>query len=248
MRGVRFPPCRSRRGVSRVVVAAALVSLALVTAGGAGVPLLPAEIPAAERARLVPIADQADVATQVEAAPFVARPEIFEYLLDHPDFASHLVRALRLARYKVVRTAQGLFLDDGWGVTGHFWVVYAADGTRVVHARGQYNHVLLPTISGDAVTVIAYDATPAADGRSVFHTRFTGFVKLDSRFVARMMKLASAVAQRKADREARKIMEVFAEVSRAVDTDPAGVLAKVRERPDVPRRELAEFEQLVSAR
>lgn len=229
-------------------VAAGLGALALLAGGATASPSLPGAIPVSERARLAPIADQADVSTQVEAEPFLARPAIFEYLLDHPDFASHLVRALRLARYKVVRTPQGLYLDDGWGVTGHFWVVYAADGTRVAHARGEYRHLLLPTIHGDAVTIIAYGATPAADGRSVFHTKFTGYVKLDSRFLATVMKLASSVAQRKADREARKIMKVFAEISQALESDAAGVLARVRQRPDVPRRELAEFERLVSAR
>ncbi len=219
--------------------------LAVATAWGGPAPGLPAALPAPERARLQPIADHADVSTRVEAEPFLGRREVFEYLLDHPEFASHLVRALKLARYRITRTPEGLHLDDGWGVTGHFRVVYAADGTRVMLARGQYTKALLPAIHGEAVTVIAYETAPAVDGRDLFRTTVTGFVKLDSRLLAAAMKLASAAAQRKADLEARRLMKVFARVSRAIDADPAGVLARLRERPEVPLPQLAEFARLL---
>lgn len=219
----------------------------LVFSAGA-VPSLPPDLPPAERDRLRPIAEQADVSTHVEARSFVARQDVFEYLLDHPELASHVARALRLARYQVRRTPEGLWLDDGWGVTGYFRVVYASNGTRVSHARGQFKKALLPTIHGEAVTVIAYDATPIGDGRSRFRTWVTGFVRLDSRFLAGLMRLASSVAQRKADLEARRLMKVFAEASTAIDADPAGVLARVSQRPDVPRRELEEFARLLSDR
>ncbi len=220
----------------------------IVAAAAAATPTLPAALPSSERARLAPIADRADVSTEVAAEPFLTRRPVFEFLLDHPDFASHVTGALKLARYKITRTGDGFYLDEGWGVYGNFWVVYAGEGTRVMLARGEYRNAVLPTIYGDAVTIIAYDATPAADGRSVVHTTVSGFLKLDSRVLARLMQLASNVAQRKADREARKLMKVFAEASQAIEKDPAGVVARLRQRPGVPGRELEEFARLVSAR
>ena len=57
----------------------------------------------------------ASVATRVAAPAFPARREVFEYLLDHPELASHVTRALKVARYRIWRTRDGLFLDDGWG-------------------------------------------------------------------------------------------------------------------------------------
>lgn len=216
--------------------------------GSAAGPALPTELPAAARGRLQPIAEHADVTTQVEAEPFVARRDVFEYLLDHPEFASHVARALRLARYKITRTSDGLYLDDGWGATGSFWLVYAHDGTRVMRARGEYKKTLLPAIHGDAITVIAYEASPAPDGRNLLRTTVTGFVKLDSRLLATVMKLVGSAAQNKADLEARRLMKVFARASRAIDTDPAGVVAQLRQRPDVPPRELEEFSRLLGLR
>ena len=47
-------------------------------------------------------------------------------------------------------TAEGLFLDEGYGTTGLFWVAYEAGVTRVIYARGQLQIPLLPTIHGEA--------------------------------------------------------------------------------------------------
>jgi hypothetical protein len=209
---------------------------------------LPPGVPAAARERLLEVARTASVSTRTEGEPFVGRREVFEYLLDHPEFATHVTRSLRLARYRVWREPDGLWLDDGWGATGRFDVVHATDGTRVMYARGQYRHWLLPTIRGQAVVVIEYGSRPAPDDREVISTVITGFVKLDSRFWAATGKLLGDVATAKAEREARKLVKVFARTTRAVEENPAAVTAGLRERGDVPARELAEFERLLSRR
>ena len=230
--------------------AAALCLLWLLSTASAARPnsVLPAELPEPDRSRLQAVADGADVQTRVDAEPFTTRPEIFEYLLDHPEFATHVTRTLRLARYRIWRTPEGLYLDDGWGATGHFWVVYAGPGTRVMRARGEYKKGVLPSIQGEAVTMIEYGLASTGNGKSVVRTTVSGFLKLDSRMVAMAMKMASAVAQRKADLEAHRLMRVFAKASRAIDENPAGVLEQVRQRPDVPKQELQEFSRLLTSR
>src|SRR3989475_3739959 len=161
----------------------------LALAGARGVVLLPsalaarphppppAEMPASERSRLAAVTATASLATHAAGEPFVARREVFEYLLDHPEFAAHLTRTLRIARYRIWREPDGLWLDDGWGTVGRFAVVYAGNSTRVMHARGGYTHWLLPTIRGQAVVVIEYGVQPAADGKSLISAAGTGFLK-----------------------------------------------------------------------
>ncbi|MBI4636584.1 MAG: hypothetical protein HY727_09585 [Candidatus Rokubacteria bacterium] len=211
-------------------------------------PALPPEISAAERARLQQVVENATVSTRIEAEPFPGRREVFEYLLDHPEFATHVTRTLRVARYRIWRTPEGLFLDDGWGATGHFSIAYAASGTRVFHAQGQYDQRILPSIHGQGVVVIEYGFRAAAEGRTQVTTTVTGFVKLESRLLALASKLAMGVASRKADLEARRLMKVFAKVSRALEEDPGRVYAELRQRPDVPQRELEEFRVLLNLR
>ncbi len=226
------------------------MGLLAVFAGATAAALsLPPDIPAPERGRLQALADQAAVATHVEAEPFLARPAIFEYLVDHPEFATHVTRALRLARYRIWQTAEGLALDDGWGATGIFRVVHAGRGDRLMYCRGEYNKTLLPTINGEAIARIEWGYSPAPDAaQRVVHATVTGFVKFDSRVMTLAVKAAKPIAQHKADTEARKLMRTFARVSQAIHDDPAGVLRKLRERPDVPQRELEEFSRLVTAR
>ncbi len=239
---------RTWRLLSLVLLAGSALGAPAQASAAGPAPSLPELMPAAERVRLLAIAQKAAVSTRVAGDAFLARPDVFEYLLDHPDFATHVTGALRAARYRIWRTPDGFFLDDGWGVTGHFRVAYAAHGARVMHAEGQYRHWLLPDIRGQAVVVLEYAFTPARDGQSRVSTVLSGFVVLDSRAAGFAATLLSPLAERKAALEARRLVRVFARVSRAIDENPAGVYEKLRERPGVPQRELEEFGRLLSVR
>ena len=230
----------------RAYRAAATIVLVLgfggvVAAAGA----LPSDLSGPHRARVEAIAQTAAVSTHVAAEPFVGRPEVFEFLLNHPEFASRVTRVLKVARYRIWREPDGLRLDDGWGTVGRFDIVYAVGGTRVMYARGVYHHRLLPDIHGEAVVMIEYGARPSADGKSVIAATVTGHVKLDSGFLSFATKLATPVARAKADREAKLLVKVFAKVTRAADEHPASLCQELAGQPDVSPRELAEFRTLL---
>jgi len=240
-------------GFRHCLPAALAIGLVLSSLGeGAHLAALPPDVPPAERGRLEEIAESAAVSTQVWAEPFVARREIFEYLLDHPEFASHVVRTLRLARYRVWRTGDGFFLDDGWGAKGRFSVVSAtrrrdgSGGSRVMYAQGRYEPAMLPSIKGQAVVLLDYGIQPESGGKSIITTALSGYVKLDSRVLSAAGKAAGPVARAKADLEARRLVKVFAKTTRAIEADPAHVYAQVRDNPEVPRAELEEFRRLLN--
>jgi hypothetical protein len=180
----------------------------------------------------------------VEFEPYVVRPEVFEYLLDHPEFASHVTRALRAARYKIWREAGSLWLDDGWGVKGTFALAHAEPGLRLMHAQGAYQSAL-PDIKGRAVVALAYKFQPAPQGRQQVATVLTSFVQIDSAVIRAIGRMGGSLVQKKADREARQLLRVFSKVSRAIEDNPAEVYAKVRAHPEVPRQELEEFRKLL---
>lgn len=247
----------SRRGdpVIRLFAAtlAGAVWLALLPVASSGAAdstalSLPQGIPAAERGRLSGLAADAAIATRVDGEPFPARRDVFEYLLNHLAFTTQVTQTLRFARLRIWQTPEGLALDEGWGTTGRLWVVYAANGTRVIYTRGQHDMALLPSIRGEMLLIIDYHYVPEAQGRELVKTAVAGFVKLDSRILSGVLKIGSAIAQRKADLEARRIVKLLAKVSRAVEDDPAGVYAKLRDRPEVPRAELEEFRTLLGLR
>jgi hypothetical protein len=238
---------RHRTRVAWVLVGTAVVVLLASTARGATPSRsLPTQIPAAARARLQELANTSSVSASASAEPFLARHDVLEFLLDHPELATHLTRTLRLGRYRVWRAPDGgLWFDDGWGVVGQFTIEYAAPGTRVVYARGQYKAGFLPSIQGQAVVVLEYRVSPAEAGHSLVAPALTGFVKLDSNILALAGRLAGAVATAKAEKEARRLVKMCVSVSRAIDENPAQVLEQLRQRPDVPRGDLEEFRRLL---
>lgn len=215
-------------------------------AAAAGPLALPSQVPLPARARVQPVTDNPSLAVKVDGEPFVARRDLFEYLLDHPDFTTHVTRVLKLARYRIWRTADGLAIDDGWGTVGTFELVHAAAGLRLMYARGVYQQKILPDIHGHAVVVIDYGVQPAAGGRSAINAAVTGFVKLDSRILNLASKLATSVATAKGEKEARRLVKLFARTTRAIEADPAAVFDKVRQSPNVPARELEGFRRLLN--
>ena len=209
---------------------------------------LPAEIPSVQRVGLQEVVDRAVVSTRAEAEPYAARAEVFEYLLNHPEFATHVTRTLKLARFRIWQTAEGLALDDGWGTKGDFALMYAGAGRRVFYARGRYEQRLLPDISGQAVVTIEYAFRPDGAGRTVVATAVSGHVALDSRLLTLVGRLLGPLAQRKADREARSLLKLFATVSRTIDERPDWVYEQLSRHAEVPRRDLEEFGRLLHQR
>jgi hypothetical protein len=207
---------------------------------------LPARLPDVARARVQPVTSNPSLAVKVNAEPFVARRDVFEFLLDRPDFATHVTRALKLARYRIWRTENGLGIDDGWGTVGTFELIHAAEGLRLMYARGVYHHKVLPDINGQAVVLIDYGTQPAPQGRSVISAAVSGFVKLDSRILGMASKLATSAATAKGEKEARRLVRLFAKTTRAIEADPAGVFDKVRQQPNVPTAELEAFRRLLN--
>ncbi len=229
-----------------MVLVATLLVLPAGSVAAPAPPGLPSHIPEHTRVRLQDVTEHPTVSTRFEGEPFPGRLDVFEYLLDHPEFATHVTRTLKLARYRIWRTAEGLAIDDGWGTVGTFEVVHASPGIRVMHAQGEYQHRLLPNIRGQAVVMFDYAAARVgADHRKAVQTAVTGFVKLDSRVLSVAGKLASAVANAKADREGRQLVKMFARTTRAIEDDPAGVYEQLQRQPAVPLRELDQFRRLL---
>jgi hypothetical protein len=230
---------------ARPLAASAALVLSLICVVVAAGALLPSDLPAGQRARLEAIAQAASVSTRVEAEPFAGRPDVFQFLLDHPEFATRVTRVLKVARYRIWREPDGLHLDDGWGAVGRFDIVYSVGTTRVMYARGVYQKRLLPDIHGEAVVMIEYGIRPGPGGKSLIAAVVTGFVKLDSGFLSAATKLVTPVARAKADREARTLVKVFAKVTRAADEEPATLVQELAREPDVSPHELAEFKKLL---
>jgi len=234
-------------GLARALMAIAVALVVPLGSAGAAAPPLsvPPQVPPPERARLESIARDALVSTRVAGQTHFMQPEVFEYLLDHPEFASHVTRALGLGRYRIWRDGGGRWLDDGWGTRGRFVVIHAGPGVRLYHARGAYETRFLPDMRGEAVALFEYTFRPAGDGRTLVESWATGYVQIDSGFVRVLGRVARPFVQAKADKEVGQLLKLFARASRAIENNAAQVYHKVSGRPDIPHQELDQFRGLL---
>jgi hypothetical protein len=105
---------------------------------------------------------------------------------------------------------------------------------------------MLPDIRGQAIISITYGATPSSDGKATIAAAVDSYVKVESKLIAATGRLARSIAQTKADKEGNRLVRLFARTTRAIEENPAAVWAALRDKPDVPRRELEEFRRLLS--
>ena len=240
-------PSRSARRIRAFSYALGLLAGALLEpalgAGREGLPSLPSGVPPDDLVRIEKVLANATVWTRVEIAPYTLRLDVFDYLLDHPEFATQVTRALKLARYRIWRTSDGLNLDEGWGVTGLITPFYGDGGLRVVYARGRYTQSLFPDIHGQAVILLRYADGPGPNGGPALATSMEVFAQLDSAMVT---TFAGSIARSKATSEGLHVLKVFSRLSTHLERRANEVLAELGRRPEVSRRELEEFRRLLS--
>ena len=232
--------------MARALSLAVLLSVSMLLgpaakAGGDAAPALPPGVPAADRTRIENVLAHATISTRVEIEPYPLRLDVFDYLLNHPDFATQVTRALKLARYRIWASTDGLNLDDGWGVKGVITPFYGDKGLRVVYARGRYEQKVLPDIRGQAIIFVRYGENGGA-GKPALVTPMEVFAWLDSGMIA---SLAGSVAKAKATEEARHALRVFSRLSNHLELRADEVLAELARHPEVSRAELAELRRLL---
>jgi hypothetical protein len=231
---------------------ASIVVLLLVLAGSARAAwptaALPPDLPAAERARLREVTEQASVSARASGDVFRVRRDLFEYLLDHPELASHIIQALKVNRFRIWREPDGLWLDDRAGALVRFQIAYSAPGSRVFFMQGRYQPAVLPAIYGRVVAVMEYTVEPADAGKSLITPAMATFVRIDNAVYGILARVFTAVIAPRATRVTNRIVADIAKTAHMIDSDPDAVDAALRERPDVPAGDLAEFRRLLARR
>jgi hypothetical protein len=264
-------PVRLRTVPLRIgLVLLAVVALAGLPRGGgaepdeppveSGPPLvtldaLPLGIPSARlsdeaRARVDAILGTTLLAHRVTGLRTRSREPVFLFLLDHPDFAAAVVRALRLGQYHVEKRDDGFWGDDSRGARGMIRLLYADEGRRLYHLDGVYEGRGLPTIQGRMLVLIEFrhEADPA--GGTYLEASVTGHVKLDTPLVGAIAQLATTLArstvERAADRKVRRFFGTVSRVSRWAYDQPDEFWAALEGNPEVPQdATLVAFRQIL---
>lgn len=221
------------------------VGFSLADSGNGLVPF--SRLTSDDRRALEQIVRAPTLSREVKGLKFWSRKEVYEYLLDHPDFAAAVARAFGLSEYQIVKdvkvvraSGDSYWGTDGTGATGHFRVVYADENKRVFLLDGTLNKKWLPTISARSVMVLIFEHKADGVGSYVENDLY-GYIRIDNTFVAYLAKLLRPIIGNMAHEKIKHILSVGATVSEMTYRDPAGFLKKLEESPELPRQEFDEF-------
>jgi hypothetical protein len=181
-----------------------------------------------------------------------SREPVFRFLLDHPDFAAAVARALRLGKYHVDARDDGFWGDDSRGARGMIRVLYADEGRRLYHLEGTYEGRGLPTIQGRMLVLIEFQHADDLAGGTRVEASVTGHIRLDTPLVGAIAQLAATLArstvERAVERKVRRFFGTVARVSRWAHDEPEEFWAALEGHPEIPQHAtLAAFRQILLA-
>jgi len=189
----------------------------------------------------------ATAAREVREISFRSRKPVFDYLLEHLDFAASIARILGEGKYRVKRDGDGYQADDGHGTTGVLRPVFADAGRRVFYLEGQYDPPLLPAIGVRAVLLLDIDHVESPDGATYCELNVAGHVRFDSRVLDTLAWVMRNYTQAQVDKQVRRFFRHVAVVSRRAYDDPESLDDELTRHPELPAREVSGFRHVLLA-
>lgn len=158
--------------------------------------------------------------THAAGEEFRASPEMYQWLLEHPDRAALAWRRLGIPCSPIEERSPGLF---GWrddiGSDVHWWIIARSDKATIWYAEGQVKAgPLLPAVPVRSVVVLRHEM-PAVRGGVIRH-EIDIFCFSDSRAAALAYRLFGASADRLAEQAAEQMLTFFSALARYFEEHP----------------------------
>jgi hypothetical protein len=254
----------ARRYAAVWIAAAALLSICVPSDSPAASPTDATSHYAArnQAVRAIPwanlaVADRRDVHAVVHQASIYRRlptrvidcdPDLFTFLLRHPDVVVDVWQLMGISRVALERTAADAFRGtDGAGTTGSVRYVLAdwgadARNLAVVYADGAYEgKPFVSPLRAQTVLVLQSAAKRDANGRHQVTVRIDSFVHIDQIGVELVARTVQPWINRMADQNFVETVEFVGTFSRTAERNPQGMerLAdRLRSVDELTRREL----------
>jgi hypothetical protein len=196
--GVLWTLCIGAEAGAQETAAAPQVSIAIES------------LPAHVRDNVKKVLERPTLQTRGPAEFFRGDPELYQWLLDHPDRGVSMWRRLGARCMDICDQGNGRFgWSDGQGTDVHWETIYRGPQVRVWYAEGEGRPgPALGTIKVRAVAVLRYAQATDPRGRTVIRHQADLFLQTDSKAVALVAKLMGASAPQMA-RHCVGQMELF---------------------------------------
>ncbi len=174
----------------------------------AGVPL--DELPPPLRERVRSVLDHPTLSSRGPLEAFHCRPDLYYWLLDHPDLAVRLWRGLGAKCTDIqTRGEDGFIWKDAQNGEVHWQTVFSSPRQRVWFAEGKVRpSLMLPSVPVHAVVVLNHQEGTDINGKPAVRHQMDLILRTDSRAVNLLTRLFGASAPRLAEEYVGQ-MEMF---------------------------------------
>jgi hypothetical protein len=202
------------------------------------------------RARAEGVLGRVTFAHRVTGLGFPSREPVFRFLLEHPDLAASVARALRLGEYRVTARGDAYDGDDRRGARGVIEVLHGGPEHRLFHLDGAYESRRLPTLAGRLLVLLEFRHQEDGQGGSRVEASLTGHLALDTPLVGTLAQVVGVLArpavERAVERKVRRFFRTVARVSRWAHDHPDLLWSALEGHPEVaPGPALARFRDVL---
>ena len=206
-----------------------------------------------DRQRVQEVLEHPSFSREVKRVKFRSQKEVYEYLLDHPDFAAAVSRALKLSKYQIKREGDEYWAQDGFydkngrlrGVKGRFQIIYADQGKRIYFAQGTYDvKRWLPTVHIRAVFVLEFQHRLDEEG-SYVENNLSGYARIDNLFLHFILKILKPLVSKGMENKVAKTFTMAKNVSEQAYRDPLAFSRQLEESPEISPEQLEEFRRVL---
>jgi len=183
------------------------------------------EIPVSYRDKIRAVVDKPTLARAGIVETFSCRPELYTWLLDHPDKTSSMWRKLgaRCVAIDEVRPDSFAWSDPDHGYV-NYRLVHRSDGMRIWFAEGKVKAAaLMPATGFQAVLMARYRSGRDGDGDPAVRHQYHLFLKTDGKAAALAARLLGASAPKLMDQFVGQLQMFFQGLAWLAEDQPGRV-------------------------
>jgi len=179
-------------------------------------------MPAATRDALAKVMKDATLSAVSPAEEFVAHPDMYQWLLDHPDRVATAWRRLGIPCVGITNKGDGRFTwSDGLGSDIAWVTAVRGPNLRIWYAEGQAKAAsTLPTIPVKAVAVLRHNRRTDDAGQVLVTHEVDVYLQTDSKAAALVARLLGPAAPRMAEQGASQLLMFFSAMAKHLDEHP----------------------------
>jgi hypothetical protein len=201
----------------------------------------------AARAKVLAVLSNVSIFRRMPVEVMPCDPELYLFLLEHPDVVVNIWQALGISRVSLKQTGPDTFqLTDEAGTVGSIQVLYRDQNTQVVLTEGHYNGpVFGRQLQGRILLVLKSAYIYRPDGRCYITTRLDSFTQIENIGLEILTKTIQPLVGKTADLNFLQTVNFVASLSRTAEVNQHGLCRLAKRLPDVQPEVRDQFAQVV---